>query len=180
MQPDDNDVVVPVVSEEVHADALPVETGSLRVTKRVIGEDQVLEQELRKEHAEVKRVKVNRPADGPQQPYRSGNTLIVPVMAEVLDVQKRWVVTEEIHITKYEESEMAQQTVNVGHEEAQVERLNEAGETVEDEAVPNVRARPQVLKRRDASAPSTPTETTAPQREILSGSDSLLKKQRKP
>src|SRR5579863_6601182 len=121
MQTDENDVVVPVVNEEVHADALPVETGSVRVTKRVVGDDEVLEQQLRKERVEVKRVKVEKPVDGPQQPYRSGNTLIVPVMAQVLQVEKRWVVTEEIHITKYEEQETARQTVTVGHEEAQVE-----------------------------------------------------------
>ena len=194
MQPDDNDVahqplgatpgepivrdssvVVPVVSEEVHADALPVETGSVRVTKRVIGEDQVLEQQLRKEHVEVKRVKVDRQVDGPQQPYRSGNTLIVPVMAEVLRVEKRWVVTEEIHITKYEDSETARQTVTVGHEEAQVERLNAAGENIED-----IQARPQVLKRRDTPLSPSPPETTTPQREIMRGSQSILNKQRKP
>lgn len=173
MQRDEEDIVVPVVSEEVHADALPVETGSVRVTKRVVGEDEVLEQQLRKERAEVRRVKVDRPVDGPQPPYRSGNTLIVPVMAQVLQVEKRWVVTEEIHIIKYEESETASQTVTVGHEEAQVERLNEAGETIE-----TIQARPQVLRRRDAANSPAEGEIRA-QREVLRNTGSMLKRDRK-
>lgn len=177
MQQDDQEVVIPVVGEEVHADALPVETGSVRVTKRVVGNDEVLEQQLRKERAEVKRVKVDRPVDGPQQPYRSGNTLIVPVMAQVLNVEKRWVVTEEIHITKYEDQETARQTVTVGHEEAQVERLNEAGETIE-----TVQTRPKVLKRRDdvvAQQPEQQPEAAA-KREVLKGTRSILRSDRKP
>ena len=173
MQTDDNDVVVPVVSEEVHADALPVETGSVRVTKRVVGEDEV-RQQLRRERVEVKRVKVDRVVDGPQQPYRSGDTLIVPVMAQVLQVEKRWVVTEEVHITKYEESETSRQTVTVGHEEAQVERLNEAGETIE-----TIQARPQVLKRGEVRLSPAATEKKGG-REILSGTRSMLRKDRKP
>lgn len=112
-------------------EARPVERGSVRVTKRVVGADDVVEKELRKERVEVERIKVDRPVDGPQEPYRSGDTLIVPVMAQMLHVEKRWVVTEEIHITKHQERETARQTVTVGHEEAKVERLNKAGETIE-------------------------------------------------
>jgi uncharacterized protein (TIGR02271 family) len=172
MQRGDNNIIVPVVSEEVHADALPVETGSVRVTKRVIGEDEVLEQQLRKERAEVKRIKVDRPVDGPQQPFRSGNTLIVPVMAQVLQVEKRWMVTEEIHITKYEESETSRQTVTVGHEEAQVERLNEFGETIE-----TIQASPQTSRRQVPVA--TVAAERAGRRAVLNKTESMLTKDRK-
>lgn len=137
MRDSNNDIVVPVVREDLHVEAQPIETGSVRVTKCVVGEDKVVEQQLRKERVEVERVKVDRLVDGPQEPYRSGNTLIVPVMAQVAHVDKQWVVTEEIRITKYQESEMARQTVTVGHEEARVERLNKSGETVETIQAPS-------------------------------------------
>jgi uncharacterized protein (TIGR02271 family) len=131
MQPNENEIVIPVAREEAHMEARPVETGSVRVTKRVVGKDEVVEKDLRKERVEVERIKVNRPVDGPQEPYRSGDTLIVPVMAQVLHVEKHWVVTEEIRITKHQENETARETVTVGHEEAQVERLNKSGQTIE-------------------------------------------------
>lgn len=127
MDENEKDVVVPVVSEELHADAVPVVTGGVRVTKRVSSHDEILEQALRKSHAEVKRVAVNRVVDGPQPVQRIGNKLVIPVVSEVLRVEKQWVVTEEIHITQTEEVETVRQTVPVSHEEARIERLDRSG-----------------------------------------------------
>lgn len=127
MEPKDDDLVVPVISEELHADAVPVETGGVRVTKRVDSHEEVLEQELRKGRVEVKRVKTDRVVDGPQPVQRVGKTLVIPVVSEVLRVEKRWVVTEEIHITQTEERERVQQKVKVNQEHADVERLDERG-----------------------------------------------------
>lgn len=130
MDENEPDVIVPVVSEELHADAVPVVTGGVRVTKRVHTHDEVLEQQLRQSHAEVKRVKTNRVVDGPQPVQRVGKTLIIPVVSEVLHVEKQWVVTEEIHVTQTEETETVQQTVPVHHEEVQIERLDKSGNPV--------------------------------------------------
>jgi uncharacterized protein (TIGR02271 family) len=130
MDSQENDLVVPVVNEELHADAIPVQTGGVRVTKRVESHDEVLEQELRKGRVEVKRVKTDRVVDGPQPVQRVGNTLVVPVVSEVLHVEKQWVVTEEIHLTQIEERDTVQETVRVNQEKAEVERLDEAGNVV--------------------------------------------------
>jgi stress response protein YsnF len=127
MEPKDDELVIPVISEELHADAVPVETGGVRVTKRVDSHEEVLEQELRKGRVEVKRVKTNRVVDGPQPVQRSGNAIVIPVVSEVLRVEKQWVVTEEIHITQTEERERVQQKVKVNQEQADVERLDEQG-----------------------------------------------------
>jgi stress response protein YsnF len=124
------DYIVPVVSEEVHAEAVPVEQGGVRVTKRVEGHEEILEQELRRGRAEVRRVKANRVVDGPQQAQQVGDTLVIPVVSEVLVVTKQWVVTEEIHITRIEEVERVEQQVTVNQEFADVERLDEAGNVV--------------------------------------------------
>jgi len=141
MNEDENELVVPVVSEELHADAVPVVTGGVRITKRVETHDEVLEQQLRRSHAEVKRVQTNRVVDGPQPIQRVGNTLVIPVVSEVLHIEKQWVVTEEIHITQTEEVETVQHTVPVSREEAEIERLDEAGNAVSTVApTPEVRA----------------------------------------
>jgi len=134
--PVDRDVVVPVVQEQVHVDAVPVVTGGVRVTKHVETENQLIEQQLRRSHADVKRVKTNRVVDGPQAAQRVGNTLIIPVVSEVIRVEKRWVVTEEIHITQREDVERVQQTVPVNYETARIERLDESGTAIPAETVP--------------------------------------------
>jgi stress response protein YsnF len=174
-----DDVVVPIVSEELHVDAVPVETGGVRVTKHVEGHDEVLEQELRKGRVEVKRVKTERVVDGPQAIQREGNRLIIPVVSEVLHVEKRWVVTEEIHLTQLEERETVQQKVRVNHEEAVVERVDETGHTVStvDAISPQKpsasRATPESLVARKGS--KALDDASAPKRKILSGSQSILK-----
>src|SRR6185312_10456377 len=126
----DAGLVIPVIAEELHPDVAPVQTGGVRITKRVDGHEEVLEQELRKGRVEVKRVRTDRVVDGPQEPRRAGNTLIVPVVSEVLHVEKQWVVTEEIHVTQLEERETVQQKVHVNQEHARVERLDASGNAV--------------------------------------------------
>ncbi len=129
-QDNSSDTIVPVISEQVHADAVPVAKGGVRVTKRVEGHEEILEQELRRGRAEIRRIKTDRVVSGPQQPRQEGNTLIIPVISEVLVVTKQWVVTEEIYITRIEEVERVEQTVTVSHEVAEVERLDEDGNVI--------------------------------------------------
>ncbi len=122
--------VIPITREEVHVDAVPVVTGGVRVTKSVESHDEILEQALRKSRVEVKRVITNRVVDGPQPFQRVGDTLIVPVVSEVLKVEKQWVVTEEIHITERQEQETVQNKVTLNREQARVERVDSSGNTV--------------------------------------------------
>jgi stress response protein YsnF len=171
MDDNEKDLVVPVISEELHADAVPVVTGGVRVTKRVHTHDEVLEQQLRKTHADIKRVKINRVVDGPQAVQHVGNTTVIPIVSEELHIEKRWVLTEEIHITQTEETETVQQTVPVSHEEAAIERLDESGNTVssidaESEAAANSspapRGRPASIVERARSEDTRATKPRTP------------------
>jgi len=49
---------------------------------------------------EIRRVVKNEVVDGPQGTRVVGDTIIVPVVKEVLRVEKEWVLVEEIHVTK--------------------------------------------------------------------------------
>lgn len=123
------EIVVPVVREEVKADAVPVETGGVRVIKQPHTREETVEQELRRGRVEVKRVKMNRPVDGPQPVRREGETTIIPVVAEVLKIQKQLIITEEIHIMETEEQETVRHDVKLNSEEVHVERFDETGRT---------------------------------------------------
>lgn len=170
----ENDVVVPVVSEEVHADAVPVQTGGVRVTKRVVPHDEVIQQELRKGRVEIKRVKVDRIVDGPQQPQRVGDTLIVPVVSETLHIEKQWVVTEEIHITQIEERENVEQRVTVNQEEAAVERLDAENNPVSAVEMPaEVQAQAPRLARESLIARKDAAST---RKRVLSGPNTVIRK----
>lgn len=193
MAEQEDELIVPVVSENVHADAAPVETGGVRVVKRVESHDEVLQQELRKSHVEIRRIKTERVVDGPQPAQRVGNTLIIPVVSEVLRVTKEWVVTEEIHVTQLEEREKFEQTVPVRREVAEVQRFDQHGNVhLESAGAPAiagqptpVEEKPQVLAREAAaSAGAVPVADAAPadapERRILNQRKSILRHRKNP
>lgn len=131
MSNEKEEIVVPVVAEQLHVDAVPVLKGGVRVVKRVVEHEYLIDQELRRDHVEVKRVKVNRVVDGPQQPVQSGNTTVIPIVEEVLRIERQWVVTEEIHLTRTEETNVHQEKIVLNREEATVERFDPSGRPIE-------------------------------------------------
>lgn len=172
MDEQDKDLVIPVIREELEAEVVPVATGGIRVTKRLESHDEILEQELRKSHVEVKRVKTERVVDGPQPAKRVGNTLIVPVVSEVLHVEKQWVVTEEIHITELETRETVQNKVTLNGEQAEIERVDSAGNVVAPVSVsseiPDESAKvSSILQRGSVPESSSKSKTLGMPRSIL-------------
>ena len=177
MDKHDEEVNIPIAREEIHVDTVPIVTGGVRVTKRVSTHDDIIEQELRKSHVDVKRVKADRVVDGPQAPYRNGNTLIVPIVSEVLRLEKQWVVTEEIHIIETEERESVRQRVELRGEQAQIERTDNRGEVVSDRNVTanNVAEREDVHPQRKGLLTRSGPKAV-PSRKPLSNARSIVKK----
>ena len=119
-----DEVVVPVVAEEVEVGKRRVETGKVRVRKTVKTTEQVVDQPLIHEQVEVERVAVNRVLDAPVGPRQEGDTLIVPLLEEVLVVEKRLMLREEIRITRRRTEHQSAQTVTLRREDATVERVD--------------------------------------------------------
>lgn len=126
------EIAIPLVSEEIHPGARQVVTGGVRVVKRTVPHEETVQQELRHDKVEVRRVQLNRQVEGPQSPRQEGDTLIVPVVEEVLRVERVWVLKEEIHLRRITTSELHEDKVVVSREEADVERLDPQGNTVQN------------------------------------------------
>ncbi len=117
-------VVIPVIHEELEIGKRTVETGAgVRIEKRAREEEQVVDLPLVDERVEVERVPVGRTVEGPVPVRHVGDTIVVPVMQEVLVVQKQWRLVEELHIRKIRTERRDPQTVVLCKEEATVERL---------------------------------------------------------
>ena len=58
---------------------------------------------LYRENCDIKRVPMKRLLDKPAEPRQEGDTLIVPLMEEVLVLEKRLLLREELHITRRRE-----------------------------------------------------------------------------
>lgn len=117
-------LVVPLVAESVTVDRRTVETGRVRVTKTVREEQTVIDETLLSDEVDVERREINQMVDSAPQVHYDGDTLVVPLVEEVLVVEKRLVLREEIRITRHQTEKRHTDTVTLRREEAQVERVN--------------------------------------------------------
>jgi uncharacterized protein (TIGR02271 family) len=118
------EVVVPVVEERLEVGRQKIETGGVRVTKEVHEREETVDEPVIREVVNVERVAVNRVVDGPQKIREEGTTTIIPVMEEMIVVEKRLVVKEEIRVTRSQVVTREPQTVRLRREEANVHRWN--------------------------------------------------------
>jgi len=91
--------------------------------------EEIVDEPLIREEVQIKRVPVNRVVDGPVPVKHIGNTMIISLLEEVLVVEKRLMLKEELHITKGEVETYKPQRVTLRSEEAVVERVGDENET---------------------------------------------------
>jgi uncharacterized protein (TIGR02271 family) len=115
--------VIPVIEEELDVQKRVVETGKVRVTKEVYERETLVDEPLFRDEVEVERVLIDRVVDGPVPVRYEADTMIVPIMEEVLVVEKRLVLKEELHIRKRRVETHRPQQVTLRREEVRVERL---------------------------------------------------------
>lgn len=113
---------IPIVEEQAEITKRRRTTGTVRVEKVVHGDLVPVEAELVSETVDVRRVPADRFVDGPVADRHEGDTVIVSVIEEVLVVEKRLKVVEEIHLTRRRTSETVAEQVEVRREEARITR----------------------------------------------------------
>lgn len=121
---EDGEVVVPVVAEEAEVNKRRVETGRVRVRKTVRTTEKVVDEPVVREEVEIERVPINRVIAEAVGPRQQGDTLIVPLLEEVLVVEKRLILKEEVRITRRRTEHRSSQPVTLRSEEATVERVD--------------------------------------------------------
>jgi uncharacterized protein (TIGR02271 family) len=121
-------VVVPVVAEQLEVQKRKVEGGGVRIRKTVHEREEVVDEPLMREEVQVRRVPVNKVVDGPVPVRHVGDTMVVSLLEEVLVVEKKLMVKEELHITKEQVESYRPQRVTLRTEEAVVERVGDGGE----------------------------------------------------
>ncbi len=115
---------------EVHAEKLNVTTrevvtGRVRVVTETQNIDHVVRQELAGSRAEVVRVPIDRTLaadEAPPQVRTEGSITIVPVFEEILVIEKRLLLREELHITQHETTENVEIPVTLRRQQAIVDR----------------------------------------------------------
>ena len=91
---------VPIVEERLNVQTRPVELGELLIHKRVETTEAVSQVAVRHDEVEIERVARHEVLNEPREPRHEGEWLVIPVMKEVLVVEKRLVLTEEIRVRR--------------------------------------------------------------------------------
>ena len=120
-------LTVPVVQETVKVDRKMVDTGrGVRIEKRVVEHEEEVDAPLMLEELAVERIPIDRIIAGPEpQQHYEGETLVVPVLEEVLVLEKRVRLKEEVRITRRQRQVHQPQRVSLRTEEVSVERFDE-------------------------------------------------------
>lgn len=126
-EPSDQPLVLPVLREALNVDTRPMETGRVRLRKIVREQEELVDPPLWREEVVVERVSVNRVVEGTTPVRSEGDTLIIPLFEEVLVVEKRLLLKEEVHVTRRRVETHAPQRVPLRHEEVIVERVGHEG-----------------------------------------------------
>ena len=124
--------VISLAEEQVTIGKRRVVKGRVRVNKRVKETQELVDLPLLKEQVEVRHVPVGRWIEAPMSMRQEGDTIILPIMEEVLVVEKRLCLVEEVHVIKHRRTIQHREEVPLRHETADIEQTSLSGREVDD------------------------------------------------
>jgi uncharacterized protein (TIGR02271 family) len=127
MRTDSDSKVVPVIREELKVGKRTEETGVTRITKTVQERQEKVDVPLRIDEVEVERITVGRYLDAPVDVRQEGETTVIPVLEEVLVIEKRLLLKEELHVRKRSREVRDRREVTLRGEKAVVEHEDLVG-----------------------------------------------------
>lgn len=117
-------IVMPVIAERLHVEKKLVERAVVRISKELVEREQTVDVPLEREVVSVERVPVGREIDTAPEVRTEGDTLIIPVVVETLVIEKRLVLSEEIHVTRRRErAQAAPAQVRLREERVRISRV---------------------------------------------------------
>ena len=125
LQPSDSasEAVLPLLAEEVAVSKQVVETGRVQVTRVTHEREQLIDELLAIEAAEIERTPIGRQVDVMPAVREEGDAIVVPIVEEVLVVERRLFLKEEVRIRRVRSTKRHLETVTLRHHEAVVTRV---------------------------------------------------------
>jgi uncharacterized protein (TIGR02271 family) len=119
-------------AEELAVTRETVETGRVRIARVTRTRDQPIDELLGRETVTVVTVPVGRQVDAIPAVRSDGDTMIIPVVEEIVVVERRLFLKEELHVRRARTSERFRDTVTLRYQEAQITRLPPQARTAGD------------------------------------------------
>jgi uncharacterized protein (TIGR02271 family) len=120
---DGPETVISLAAEEVAVAKQVVETGRVQIARVTHEREQLIDEMLARETAEIDRVPVGRQVDAMPGVRQEGDVTIIPIVEEMLVVERRLFLKEEVRIRRVRTTEKHQESVTLRYQEAVVTRL---------------------------------------------------------
>lgn len=124
MESDEFAGVIPVMKEFVRVEKRLVESGRVVIHKTVTERDEAVEVVLKQQDLLIERVPIGRVVSEAPQSRQEGDTLIVPILEEVLVVEKRLMLKEELHIRNQSSERTEHKTVTLRTEQVDIQQTD--------------------------------------------------------
>ena len=131
-----------IVEERARVDVVERVAGKVAVRTRTESVEESVDATLESVTADVERVTIDRYLEEGEAVPRArqvGDTWILPVLEEVLVVEKRLLLKEEVHVTQRGEREHVSVPVTLRRQAVEIERAPVAESSAADDAFPDDR-----------------------------------------
>jgi stress response protein YsnF len=119
---EEGEQILPLHSEEVAVSRRKVEGTVVRIATVTHTREAVVNEQLTHERVEIERVPVGRVIETVPSVREEGDTTIIPVVEEIIVVERRLVLKEEVHLRKVRVTEQHRETVVLREQDAVITR----------------------------------------------------------
>lgn len=123
--PSDQEQRLPLLEETLDVSRREVTTGRVRVSTQTHERTQAVEATLLQTRVEVDHVEINEYIDAMPETRQEGDTTIIPVVEEVLVVERRLRLKEEVHVRRVHSQTPWREEVTLREQQAVVTRQDD-------------------------------------------------------
>jgi uncharacterized protein (TIGR02271 family) len=117
-----NDLRIPLQVEDISVSRREIKKANVQIALVTGTREQLIDEELTQVRVEIERVPIDRTVDVVPPIRQEGDITIIPVVEEIIVVERRLVLKEEVRVRRVSTKEQHQETVVLRQQEAVVTR----------------------------------------------------------
>ena len=119
---DARETVTTLVEEEVAVSKHVVPTRRIQISRLTRQHEQLVDELLTREHVEIERIPIGKPVDVMPSVREEQDSIVIPVVDEILTIERQLILREEVRIRRVKSTERYQERVILHTQEAVIRR----------------------------------------------------------
>jgi len=119
---DPQEVVLPLYEEQASIAKRRIVTGRVQVSRVTSEHEQLIDETLAREQVEIERTPIGKPVQALPSVREEGDTIVIPIVEEVLVVERRLILKEEVRVRRVRSNEAHRERVMLRRQQAVITR----------------------------------------------------------